>query len=752
MRDIVDFKRAMRRQNFDEARLLLERLPNDLPQDVSESVGLLHMIQARWQEAAGVLASLEGLTEDMSALARYARNMAALQTHRPRLFEAVAALPESGLYEMVREGLPRPTLCRAGTTQLVIAEDSARIEQAAVEAMAKDEAASDRPVSVLLLGMGDGYALKALFDRPPNNGFGALATLHVMEPDLELFKAGLLLHDWSGAEGPIASRRVVLCAGAGWCDQWSDRLSREPGCPLPTQVLRLGLVEDAALASVQAVIDGINQDTAAAMQRIEAHYQALTDGQTAVALSGGAGRSPRILWLTSRFSNVVKYSSADAVDGFEDIGVRAKLLIEAEDHHQITSRFLVQAVDGFRPDAMMMINYLRSQFLNGLPKSLPVFSWLQDEVGDLMSSETGHTVDRRQFIGSCSPGFYAQQFGYPPRQMMYLDKLTRFPPESGRVSQEPVVVFVSNAARTEQKLLDDLLSRCGPDTTTRKVLTSCCHWLFDRYKAGGCCYVPKELFPAIDEAVSSQGLELLPEAERRRLAMLVFNAVNNTLYRQQALRWVKCAAQTLGLTLELYGQDWDKNPEFKEHNCGYAAYGADLERITQRALFNLQIVPFNCVHQRLLDGWAAGGFYLIRDHPSDRLNEDWQRLFEQRPKGVMDTKAWRAALPEQDRAALDRAIAAREALMMDAGGDVLEQSRTICTDGYVPGASLPPMLADVRFGDEASLLERMRHFMDNPEEKSRVLTEQRASLKLKGLRYSDGMRRVLDKMVREMAV
>jgi len=579
-----------------------------------------------------------------------------------------------------------------------------------------------------------------------------LATLHVVEPDLHLFKACLLLHDWSAEDGPLAARRVVLSIGADWQAQWTLMLTKELGCPLPTQMLRLGVANQAVVDGIQTVVDRINQETTAAMHRVEARGQALTDLQVAGALSGGLGRSPRILWLTSRFSKVVRYSAADAAAGLEQIGVNTRLVMEQEDHHQITSRFLLHALESFEPDAVMMINYMRSQFQNGLPASLPVFTWLQDEIGELLSDQAGQAVDRRQFIGTCSPGFYSQQYDYPSSQMMYLNKLTRFPTQAVKVDPEPVVVFVSNAARTETQLMDDLLCRCGEGKAALDMIASCCEWLFELYRSGGCCQVAKELLPVIERAVKDHGLAPLKASECSRLAMLLFNSVNNTLYRQQGLRWARKCAEALGLELALYGQDWDKNPEFQDCNRGYAAYGPELEAITQKARFNLQIVPFNCMHQRLMDGWAAGGFYLIRDHPADRLNETWQRLFEQRPSGAHDTQAWREALSEDQRQLLDRAIADRARLMMDAEGDVLENSQAVCHDGYVPGSSLPPMMAEVTFDAEASLLERMRFFMDNPGAQDHVLAEQQAFLKYKGLRYSDGMRRVMEKMVRELAV
>jgi len=71
------------------------------------------------------------------------------------------------------------------------------------------------------------------------------------------------------------------------------------------------------------------------------------------------------------------------------------------------------------------------------------------------------------------------------------------------------------------------------------------------------------------------------------------------------------------LSLELYGQGWEENPKYARFAKGYIQYGEPLEELTGRAKINLQIIPYSCLHQRLLDGLTAGGFFLIRSNPLD---------------------------------------------------------------------------------------------------------------------------------------
>src|SRR5262249_20137523 len=137
-----------------------------------------------------------------------------------------------------------------------------------------------------------------------------------------------------------------------------------------------------------------------------------------------------------------------------------------------------------------------------------------------------------------------------------------------------------------------------------------------------------DLRDALAEAEADHRIRVGTPEQRDTLLLALWHPFNDTLYRQQALRWAANCADSLGLTLGLYGNGWDKNAEFGRFAKGYAAYGAELEELTRRSLINLQIVPFACVHQRLLDGLVSGGFFLIREHPVNRIPADLTALVE----------------------------------------------------------------------------------------------------------------------------
>ena len=214
-------------------------------------------------------------------------------------------------------------------------------------------------------------------------------------------------------------------------------------------------------------------------------------------------------------------------------------------------------------------------------------------------------------------------------------------PEADGGDQGPLrgdVVFVSNAGATPHHFLEQTARRYRqhhpPDSPNNgdtpdiaDLIEPIGRRLIDHYHAGHTLATEHALRAWLREqplaSRTSAEAEQPDAVTVEALAHQFWHPLNDALYRQQALAWVADAIDTLNrehhteLTLALYGQHWDEHPDFAPYHRGYADYTTQLPRITRDALVNLQVVPYRCTHQRLLDGLAAGGFFLIRQHPTD---------------------------------------------------------------------------------------------------------------------------------------
>jgi len=129
------------------------------------------------------------------------------------------------------------------------------------------------------------------------------------------------------------------------------------------------------------------------------------------------------------------------------------------------------------------------------------------------------------------------------------------------------------------------------------------------YDSGGFVSTGHVLTKMIDETLLRRGMT----GSREALVTLFTHQINNAMFRHQTLRW---AAES-GANLHLYGNGWENHPQFSPYARGVADNQDQLPIIYQASAINLQVTPFGAVHQRLLDGLVAGGFFLLRSVTAD---------------------------------------------------------------------------------------------------------------------------------------
>jgi hypothetical protein len=304
-----------------------------------------------------------------------------------------------------------------------------------------------------------------------------------------------------------------------------------------------------------------------------------------------------------------------------------------------------QAVAEFKPDLVFQIDHLRSEYPGLFPENLVSVCWIQDHLQNLMTATAGASVTPRDFVLVENGQMYQDKFSYPARQCIYLNKATRLPeiPKSWEQTGDEIV-FVSNCSHDPQQLVEKLWRQIE-DVKVQAVTRDICERMLKLYADGGSICTLVELDAALDAVEQQHGVRAGVGTQRDVFLHALWHPLNDTLYRQQTLRWAVQAAQRMKISLGLYGNGWEKNAEFSDHARGYAKYGSELEELTRRTRVNLHIVPFSCVHQRLLDGIACGGFFMIRDHPANHLAADMRGFLDKHlPANIITTDAVRRNL------------------------------------------------------------------------------------------------------------
>ena len=741
------FVRAVRSGDFDAADA---RLPLPPARDDALRLALadLHTHRHRWAEAAAVLGEVRRADDPVRLRRHLCANMAALLEHRPAVYRLMIETLERapGVYAPLpmTDGFTVGRVEKGGRVVPLATNVAAAVAQATMQLKPLTDAG--KPIA--FCSIGDGHVIGAIVSRPPTLALGRQQAIYLIEPDLSLLLACLLAHDWSGPLGPIAQPRVQWYVGADWADAMRADFAANPCQLFPTTNVRQGGSAVEIEKTLVSVLNDLTARDAVAAADVEYYYATRAPAEFAAALRGEAGRPARVMLITTRFSTVLQYSTRDAADAFRQLGMDAHVLIEPVPHHGITRTAMRRTLAQFKPDLVFQIDHHRFEHDDLFPAGLPFVNWIQDLLPHLMKQEAGRKLGPADFVLTPSLQRWVDDFAYPARQCMEFRKLTRVPERpKAWASDSRRVIYVSNWSYTAEAARDELLAGAGG--SVRDLIAAACARMTDVYANGGALPTPGDVRRVVLSLIDGPADEALV----RQVTTRLFDRLNNLLFRQQGLAWAAEACKTLGMTLDIYGNGWDRNPRFADFARGTVDYGIGLETLTRDAGVTLILEPFMALaHQRPLDAIAAGGFCLVRDHPTNHTTAEWIDLLGLTGDAAADGPTLKAHLRGQNVKRYLANVAACDSF--DASPQRVDHAATVRRmqgSGFLPanGAMLP-MLDQVTFASAETLRYRLSQAMLNPRRCAEIARQQRQCVEA-GYSYRGGMERVVEFVAKRMA-
>jgi hypothetical protein len=169
-----------------------------------------------------------------------------------------------------------------------------------------------------------------------------------------------------------------------------------------------------------------------------------------------------------------------------------------------------------------------------------------------------------------------------------------------------------------------------------------------------------------------------------------------------------------------------------------------LTEIFQTSRINLQVTPHGAVHQRLFEGLASGGFFLIRHTPGELVENYYKPIWEWcRATGIeSDDQLLARATPE-----VTAALAELERLLgfspFAFGSPFMEVMRLSADAGFTRSAgSIWPEYGEVAFSSRGELQGRVRRFLADDAERGRLAASMRQAV-LDRFTYQSTTRRLL---------
>jgi hypothetical protein len=612
-------------------------------------------------------------------------------------------------------------------------------------------------------GVGQGQHLPWLYEATNDTLLGATALIYQIETELLALAVALHFVDWTGL---IADERVRLCCGPDAFEQLECAIAAEECNIPPTLVSRAlpwnGEAAQPAEPALKAIEARVEAERQALKQSVAAAYAkrdaAWWHRRYAAALSG-TEPPLRVLAFTCRFTTVLQYATRDLLNALRSIGCQTRLLIEPNDYARVPPRQRLAAIRDFQPDLVLMIDHPRSRHEPSLIDEVPVLTWVQDRLPWLFDRAVGERIGPLDFLMGFGFSELVKDYGYPAERFlpceMATDPAALLPagadgnpidPAELDEPEDPVlscdVAYATNYGRTAEVIHRETRSRCN--AAGAKLLDALYEELLARLRAavlnGGLDWA--NFIATMQRAT---GVEL-PAAAKDQLLGDTVRPMADQLLREQTITWLADWAEQTGRRLNLYGNGWERHPRLSRYSRGYLEHGERLGRAFRAAKVNVHAGCNLAFHQRVLDGLAAGGFFLIRRHASDVAFATTRKLNEiVRARGLRPGDVLPATDLPPELAAEWAVLCRMRGFEPDAPYQVTEKVIELMNrkpEDIVLPVHIWPDLPRVCFGSAAELGERLEHFLAHADERRALATEMRARV-LERFSYTALMRKVL---------
>ncbi|MBI4586602.1 MAG: glycosyltransferase family 1 protein [Planctomycetes bacterium] len=474
---------------------------------------------------------------------------------------------------------------------------------------------------VAFFGIGSGQEILHLLRHPPQLPLGETRVHYLFEKEVPALKEFLRIADVSA---PLRERRLIIFSGKNW-PSTLKRLFSTGRFPSPK-------VSIGDQTPYRAEVEGISQ-LANARPEVEKnildYYRSGSFKNRLQEIAAGREK-PRALLLSCRWTTVLKHVGADFQWGFEKLGCQTEMVLENSDVESLSKGAYFEALGRLQPDFIFHVSHARPS-CNRLPPELPILCFFMDRCGPILNlPDLGPHIQPldlffcifREFVS------YLQKKGVPREQLILMPtpgdeeifhpldpadpRLEKFAaevslvkhggPDADRCFEQFVEKQFSDANHAFQKTARGIfegIHRLAMENRAR-------HWFEDEILELAIRQLPGGAPSPWQEGIKALTTEYM---------VTVYSAS----YRQHFLEPLARS----GLRLHLYGLGWDSHPLLAPFSRGPIGEKEILNAVYQASAINLHIHHEASMHQRLVEGALAGGFFLV-----NRLNplKNWQPL------------------------------------------------------------------------------------------------------------------------------
>ena len=612
-----------------------------------------------------------------------------------------------------------------------------------------DRGKNPMPLPIAFDGIGHGWVLLRVLETTERTFLNYSCAIYILEPDPPALAMLFHMHDFQQVIGWERIRWIIGPSADVVSADFRATLESHPQWPLPDKFVRAPLRKRPMINLEPLVMEiqaGRERRRKALISAIEQYYggkdAAFWDNRFESALSG-QGEPLRVLGITSRFTTVLQYSMAELKSAVESLAAdpaaplpcRIQISIEPDD--QAVEHPFLQDIADFKPDLLVQISRMRYENPQ-LPRGVPFLTWDQDNLPCMRMPQATASLDDLTFVaGQGALQGYAY-LNWPERNIIlcHLAAAThRYAPREPSANELSRYgcdfSYLSNAAAAPSVLRDQHLQRFGGNApavfsaVTDHIIASPLDPEKNPWHDGS-------IRVLINRIAEEKKITLPPPTLQEMVIAGLL--VADRAFRHQTLQWVSDYCQAAGRALKIYGAGWESHPTLARHAAGPAQPGEQLQAITLATRINLQIIGTGVLHARLLDGLAAGGFFMYRQTHHDRGERKFLKALETVSRYVFEH-------PVQSLAAIDAITDERVRTAWAMVGESYQKQRRdtgideICLVRGIASAHqlqhpllLLPSLGEVAFETPEQLGRRAERFLSDDSNRRIIAADLRGSI------------------------
>jgi hypothetical protein len=574
------------------------------------------------------------------------------------------------------------------------------------------------PRPIAFDGAGYGWVLLRALQSTHRTLHDFSCAIYIIEPDFVSAAILLSLHDLK----PWANR-LRLFVGPQALDDFQNAMQHRLDWDIPANMVSERISPRPAL-DLQTTVAGItqarNRFDAVRLIELEAHYGAISLHQWADRFEAAArgGQKLKVVGLTSRYTTVLQYSMAELGEAITAAGHEFILCKEPDDQSANVPE--LTTISAEKPDLIIMLSRLRSENPR-LPRNIPCLTWDQDNLPCMRTPAAREGLNPMTYIAGLGARLGYEELGWPRENCI----LTLGASATHRYHNRPAAhallekhrctfSYTSNASGTPRSVVEQCRGAYQKSPALLQVFDEIVEHILATSEAGR-AWDTAHIQQLLDEHLATARQAIT--TNNRREMIMQLRGISDRAFRHVALRWVSDYCKRNQKTLRLYGNGWEQHPEFALYAAGFLAPGEDMRALYQATDINLQIIETGFIHSRVLDGLAAGGFFLSRFAPEARDLDHTQAARTAMTRRALETGC--VTFSQLD-ASTDPLIAdawayARTVIPLGAPN---ERCRMLDIWAAYPSEEfLFPELDRITFGDEGQFIEMADRYLADADER-----------------------------------